>query len=178
VDTNIVAYKFRSRAAEARQHPAGFTMFLRPFDPDKALDFQDLVDKFTTDGVRESDQYRQMAAFVADEIVETIPVEDANGVSIECTPEVKLMILRDASQHLVERPVWKLGEDGKPLIEGGVSGIEGGVKVVRGGKRVQATDDDGKPLTQTVPANEPHFIWAFSEAGVMWSERQAATKNS
>jgi hypothetical protein len=158
--------KFASRKAVPMEHPSGGVFNLRPFDSDKALDWYDLAQDFTALKTRESEQYRRMAKYVSEEIVDSIEnvVDAESGAVLEMTPEIQLAILMEMSDHEVAVPVFETEENGD-------------LKMVDG-KPVQKVEEGGALVFMTKPANEPYFVWAMTKAGELWQQRSAAAKNS
>jgi hypothetical protein len=147
-------------------HPNGGTFHLRPFDSDKALDWYDLAQDFTDAKARESEQYRRMAKFVSEDIVESIEgvVDAETGEALDVTPEIQLAILLEMSDHEVDVPVLERDADGNlTLVDG---------------KPVQKRNEAGDLVTEKKPAGEPYFVWALTSAGTLWQQRSAAVKNS
>jgi hypothetical protein len=104
--------KVMSRRPGEFDHPDGGTFYVFPFDETRAVDFGDLQQDWKDAAVKSGQQYRQLADFVADNVVDRITnFEDAEtNAPLESTREVIIHLLMLISDR---------EENGKPLNEPG-----------------------------------------------------------
>lgn len=154
------ALQFRNRKKSVpTEHPDGGLFFLFPLDPEKAGEYQDFAEEVGRKGDTQSKQYKELVAYVAENIVDRIEkvVDIETGEPVEVDDEIKAQILAQISDREVERqvPVLDPAADFRPKIE------------------------DGKVVTEAkmLPVNEPYFLWAMLEATKLLKAKEAAIKN-
>jgi hypothetical protein len=150
---------FRNRKRSvAVEHPDGGTFHLLPYDTERALQYAVRLKEIAESKSSDDKDYVSAVKWVDENVVEKITgvVDEDTREAIDVTPEVKLAILMESSDRLIERDIAVIGDDMTPKVDG------------------------GKLVTEKkfVPANEPIFMWAISEAAKLVRRKEAAAKNS